>query len=209
MNENEPISIREYARRKEMSDMYIRRMIKNGVITPRSITAHPKNGRPMILPLFAEEDWAMNYSTKGEVNRHRFRKSNKTYVKPKPKPGGPLPKVDLNDIPETPPPGTMPDGRKSKAELDRLHAELKVQLSAIDLRERKGQLVDKDKVYSALFDLAQELRKEVMSVPDKTIDNIRAARTRQEAHSILYEALTNALTTIAELKEGDLNFKKR
>ena len=209
MNENEPISIREYARRKEMSDMYIRRMIKEGVITPRSITTNPNNGRPMILPLYAEEDWAMNYSTKGEVNRHRFRKSKKTYVKPKPKPSGTLPKVEVDGLADQPAPGTLPDGRKSKAELDRLHAELKVQMAAIELRERKGQLVDKDRVYTALFDLAQELRKEIMSVPDKTIDNIRAAKTRQEAHSYLYEALTNALTTIAEMKEGDLNLKKR
>lgn len=209
MNDNEPISIREYARRKEMSDMYIRRMIKEGVITPRSMTTHPTNGRPMILPRFAEEDWAMNYSTKGEVNRARFRKSNKTYVQKKPKPSGELPKVVLDGIPDQPAAGHLPDGRKSKAELDRLQAELKVQITAIELRERKGQLVDKDRVYSALFDLAQEIRKEIMSVPDKTIDNIRAAKTRQEAHAVLYEALTNALTTIAEIKEGDLNFKKR
>lgn len=208
---NEPISIREYARRKNMTDTYIRRMIKDGIIGERCLTTHPTNGRPMILPLFAEQDWAMNYSTKGEVNPHRFRKSKKTYVKKKTPPSGELPDVSqfIDSPPVNTPSGTLQDGRKTKAELDRLLAEVKLQTAAIELREKKGQLVEKDKVYKALYEIGQELRKDIMSVPDKTLDNIRAAKTRQEALAIFNAALVDALTNISNIKEGDIRFKMK
>ena len=208
---NEPISIREYARRKNMTDTYIRRMIKDGVITERCIITNPQNGRPMILPLFAEEDWAMNYSTKAPVNPERYRKSKKTYLKEKKQPTGTLPDVShltaqyaTDPIPEDP----LQGKKLPKAELDRLQSEVKFRLSMLELKEKEESLVDKAKVYRALYDIGQALRTNILSIPDKTIDNIRAL-PRPEAYALMQGALVEALTTISDIKDGSIKFKAK
>jgi hypothetical protein len=208
---SEPISIREYGRRKNLSDTYIRRMIANGVITAKALTTNPSNGWPMIIPDVADADWSVNY---GHTKEDKAPKVDTRAVKPQRAPQAAreprqAPIADtLPDEPYTPnvaAPGTLPDGRKSKAELDRLKAEVQLQLSALELRERKGQLVDKDRVYRALYGIGQEIKTSILSVPDKVLDNILAAGTRNEAFQLLYAALTDALTQLSEIKEGDLN----
>lgn len=211
---NEPISIREYGRRKNLSDTYIRRMISNGVITARALTTNPANGRPMIIPDLADEDWSVNY---GHTKEDKAPKVDTRPVKPQraKKVTKEISEDEEQTVPDEPytpaarTAGTLPDGRKSKAEIDRMRAEVQLQIAALDLKERKGQLVDKDKVYRALFEVGQEVRTSVLAVPDKTLDNILAARTRNEAYNVLYAALTDALMQLSNLKEGDLNFKER
>lgn len=202
----EAVSIREYGRRRGLSDTYIRRMISTGVISQRSMTTHPTNGRPMIIPHLADEDWEKHYpSSEKPVQKDKQipskRKANRNVVAPIPD--------EVVEAGRAASPGTLPDGRKSKAELDRLNAEVKLQLSALDLKERKGQLVDKDKVYRALYEIGQEVKRFVMAVPDKTIDNILAAPNRAEAYQILYGALNDALTTVSNIKDGDLRLTER
>lgn len=216
---SEPISIREYGRRKNLSDTYIRRMIANGVITARCLTTNPANGRPMIIPHLADEDWSINY---GHTKTDKAPKVDTRPVRPQKAAAGtraPIPAAVADTVPDEPyspgvaagglAPGTLPDGRKSKAELDRLKAEVSLQISALELRERKGQLVDKDKVYRALFEVGQEIRTSVLAVPDKTLDNILAAKTRNEAYTILQAALTDALTQLSNMKDGDLNLNEK
>lgn len=166
----------------------------------------------MIIPDLADQDWEVNYGH----SKEKAPKVDQRPVKPQRAPQAakaqPV-RPPIDTVPDepysAPPPGTLPDGRKSKAELDRLKAEVQLQISALELKERKGQLVDKDKVYRALFEVGQEIRTSVMSVPDKTLDNILAAPTRSHAYNVLYAALTDALTQLSNLKEGDLNFKER
>lgn len=185
-------------------------MIANGVITQRSLTVNAANGRPMIIPDLADEDWAVNY---GHSKEDKAPKLDQRPVRPQKAPQGkaaPSPPPMADTVPDEPyspaiAPGTLPDGRKSKAELDRMKAEVQLQMAALELKERKGQLVDKSRVYRSLFEVGQEIRTSVLSVPDKTIDNILAAPTRNEAYTILQAALTDALTQLSELKEGDLN----
>lgn len=212
----EAISIREYARQRGCSDTAIHKMIKAGIITPASITSNPKNGRPMIIADKATSDIEAYASNSSRV----LNKVKAEKPKPEPKPRNPIDtkntkrtRIELPDdeIPPPPPtpPGTLPDGGKSKAELDRLLATLKVKKAALEVKQLEGTLVEKDKVRQGLFEIGQVLKKDILSIPDKTIDNIRAAKTRQEAHSMLYQALSDALTAISNIKPSDLNFKTR
>lgn len=207
----EAVSIREYGRRRGLSDTYIRRMISTGVISSRCMTVHPTNGRPMIIPNLADEDWEVHYpsSEKPERPKPQPQPKEKKTTRPANRKSVAAIPDEVVEVGRASSPGTLPDGRKSKAELDRLNAEVKLQLSALDLKERKGQLVDKDKVYRALYELGQETKRNVMSVADKTIDNILAAPNRAEAYQILYTALNDALTTVSNIKEGDLRLTER
>lgn len=183
----EIISIREYARRKSMSDTYIHRMIKNGIITDRSMTTHPDTGKPAIFFSFAEEDWAMNYSTKRELTPQEYRKPKNPNAQPKP----PRPPAVEN--------GTLPDGRKSKAEIDRLNAELKMQLTAIELKAKKGQYVDKESVYRSLFAMGQEVRMSFLSLPDRIVDEVMGATDRNAAHISVSEIISSELEKLSNV----------
>lgn len=80
------------------------------------------------------------------------------------------------------------------------------QLSELELKEREGELVRKDDVYKALFAFGQTIRVAILAVPDRTIDNILAARSRNEAHQLLTNALHGALE---KLSNEQLDFTPR
>ena len=85
-------------------------------------------------------------------------------------------------------------------EAKRREALLKVQMLAIEIKERKGELVERVKVDNELFDLGAIIRTSLQGIPDKHIDNILACATRQEAHSILYKAITESLEALQPKK---------
>jgi hypothetical protein len=195
------ISIREYARRKEYSESYIRKLITKGIITSQAVLANHR-GQPAIDEYLANCDLAAYYGTPmPEPPVVELPKAPVLRAAPAPR--------ELIDPVENPRDvvPSKPSTGKTKAELDKIHAELKIQLTAMELKERKGVLVDKAAVYKALFEIGQELRRDVMSIPDKWVDNIRAAKTRQEAHSMLYNALAESLKSISEVDE--IKFKAR
>lgn len=96
------------------------------------------------------------------------------------------------------------DGKRSIAELRRLQMEVKLQSEALKLRERKGELVDKQKVYNALFAAGQEVRTALTVIPDRVIDTILAARDRNEAHNILTTAIHEALRSLADIGNREI-----
>lgn len=193
----EIISIREFARRKNLSEGYIRRMIDNGVITAKSMT-RKKNGHPAIIAERAEADWTINYhATRPAPN------------KPEVEDAAPPMEIRRSVIKQVAETGVVPENRKTKQELDRIHAELKIQLTAIQLKERKAVLVEQGLVYRAMFEIGQELRRDIMSLPDKILDNIRGADTRAEAYAIMYNGLTDALKSISEMTEDSIKIKAR
>jgi hypothetical protein len=84
------------------------------------------------------------------------------------------------------------------AEIKRLNAQVKLQLDAIELKKKRGELVDKRQVYTALFEAGQTIKNQVLGVPDRILDEMLAASSRNEAHTILYKALVQALEALAD-----------
>ena len=194
----EKVSIREFARRVGVSDVAVGKAIAAGKIVQAIDYTNPK--RPKIDPDVALQEWGKNYDPSyqrtDKVNE-RMGEGVKTPKPTKAKPKPPSPDSE----PETP----QQPGAKSLAEIKRQAAEVKLHISAIELKEKKGQLVDKDKVYKALFAAGQEVRTAFQAVPDRVIDDILAAKTRNEAHSVLFNAIADTLETLSEIANRDLN----
>ncbi len=182
----ERISIKEYARRMEVSDTAIAKAINTGKIV-EGVVRDEKN-RPWIIPDIATKEWAKAY--------------NPNYGR-KPKSYALLDAAAAQETKEDAQQPTTGSG-KSIVELKRLQSEIRIQRDALSLRREKGELVDKKKVYGQLFAMGQELRTNLQVIPDRVIDSILAAADRNEAHGILYNAISEALASMADFTKREI-----
>lgn len=169
------VSIREFARKRGVAEGSIRHHIKMGRLEGCMDVSNPK--RPLINVTLAEQALAKY------VNPMYERKS---------------------DLLATDRQSSTPPGQRSLAEVKRVTAEIKMQREALTLRKEKGQLVDKDAVYAALFTAGQELRQAFTSLPDRVIDSILAAEDRPTAHGILSDAIAEVLRSVGEIEKREL-----
>lgn len=171
------ISIRAYAKLKEVSDTSIRKM-KGKRLGDNCWGVNPKNNRPFLYKELADVDWVNNHNpayereTKGDKEKNNgaaaginkkaagtgIHSSNKTYAE-----------------------------QKGKRE------EIEFHLAAIRLREKTGELVEKAKVYEALFSFAADFRAGLQDLPDQILDNLLAAGSRDEAYDLFTAAIDNKL----------------
>jgi hypothetical protein len=170
----ELISIREFARRIGVSDVAVGKAIRSGKIVKGVDYSNPK--RPKIDQDVALKEWGKHVNP--NYNRQQTEK-----------------------IQEQGYSGSAPaeTSVRSIAEIKRQHEEVKLRMSALELKEKQGQLVDKDKVYKALFAAGQEVRTAMQAVPDRVIDDVLAAQTRNEAHQILFNAIADTLEMLSEI----------
>lgn len=82
-------------------------------------------------------------------------------------------------------------------EAKRREAVFKAEKAQLDVEELRGKLVRKDTVMKELFAAGQEVRITLQSIPDKEIDNILAASSRNEALAILNAAIVSALESLS------------
>jgi hypothetical protein len=92
----------------------------------------------------------------------------------------------------------------SKSEADRLSSVYNAQIKGLELDEKQGLLIDKNKIYRVLNIVGQDIRKAIMAVPSKHIDNILAAENRNEAEIMLTNALADVLTKLSGLNDKKL-----
>lgn len=83
-------------------------------------------------------------------------------------------------------------------EADRIRKIFEAQVKGIELKRLNGELVNKDEVNKQLFALGQQLKSNIMGLPDKVIDNILATKTRGEAHLLLTNELHEALESVVK-----------
>lgn len=88
----------------------------------------------------------------------------------------------------------------SFAEAKRVREIIYAQLAALDLKERKEELVRKDEVYKQLYAFGQQIRVALMSTPDRGIDAILASKNRAEAYNILAGALQEVLEGLTNVE---------
>ena len=180
----EKISIREFARRLGVRDTSVHKAIKSGKIVAGLVIEGEKKG---ILYETALAEW--------ERNRDPVYADRSPGLTAKLAPGAPE---------VAPPPPAAPGAQAqdsadtSLAAAKRAQAVLKVQQMRLDLEKAKGNLVEKNAVYSALFEAGALVRSTVLGVPDRVIDDIMAQKTRAAAYQILYDALVEALSTVAD-----------
>lgn len=176
---SELVSVREFSRQIGCSDVAVHKAIKAGKIVKGYVKVSPKKW--MIDPDVAAAEWGKHFNPNYDRNENIRAKIGTAAP-----PAGAAPEVDV------------PKTGQSLAEIKRLNAQVKLQLDAIELKRKRGELVDKRQVYTALFEAGQTIKNQVLGVPDRILDEMLAASSRNEAHTILYKALVEALQALAD-----------
>jgi hypothetical protein len=198
-----------------VSDTAVNKAIRAGKITTDCLDySNPK--RPKINPPMALASWGRHYAPDylqspalADLLEQKQAERNNPKPKPetkKPKPnrisvdvGEELPVVVIDDFdPESDP--DDPDDDNIKLRKSATHVEAKrvdaiatARLNLVKLAEARGKLVSREKVYKEFFDAGVRVRTALQGIPDKWIDNLLACDSRAEAHSMLYNAITEAL----------------
>lgn len=193
------VSIRQYAKDRGVSDTAIRKAINAGKIVNGRVF---ENGIPRIIPSIADAERALYEAspTRGKTQTQTpptEKKPVKAAANPTPPPAPPV----VTNEPPKPPAGSLAAARL-------IQAQIKAKDMELDLRRKTGELVEKKKVYDALFGFGQEIRATFQVIPDRYIDEILAAKSRNEAHGILYKVISDALETLADFGKRDITPKQ-
>ncbi len=93
------------------------------------------------------------------------------------------------------------------AEIRKAKELLQVNLLNLELQEKQGKFVSKEKVISVLMAFGQEIRKAFEHIPERTVDNIRSAETRNAALRVLADEIQITLQRLSEIEH--LTFDQR
>lgn len=170
-------------------------MIAEGRIKERSYSI-TKNGWYKIDFALAMEDISAN----SDISPSAVSSSKKPDPSPTPAPD--IPAAGLAEPPEM-----QTATLASLAEMRRKKIAVSIKKDLMEMRIREGELVEKERVFSALYDFGQSIRQNLQVIPNKVVDDVMACRTRNEAHRIIADAIDEALADLARI--GELNFQKR
>ena len=185
---SKPISIAAFARLRKVSVDTVKQYIEHGQLN-EAIVRNPKTGYRTIDVEVAVKELAANLDTTNTHSAANGRGENS----PPPQEGGAV---------EREKPGGL-----SYIDLKKKREEVKLQQEAIRLRIMKGELVEKESVYTVLFNFGKQVRDSITSVPDQIIDSLMACKTRTEAHKMLTDALEDALRELSS--GGELRFPNK
>lgn len=180
------------AKRLGITRQSMSEMIANGRIRKRSYDV-TKSGRYKIDPVLAMEDISENSDSPPAPSSSK---------KPDPSPAPDIPAAELQEPPEM-----QTATLASLAEMRRKKIAVSIKKDLMEMRIREGELVEKERVFSALYDFGQSIRQNLQVIPNKVVDDVMACRTRNEAHRIIADAIDEALADL--VRAGELNFQKR
>lgn len=185
-NKSERILLTEYARRKGVSHTSVRKAIN----AEKIVHGYETEGRyTYIYPSIADAEWAQHYNPNYD---------RKTRAGSRPFEGEELP----------PPPATPAAASgasdASVAAAKKAQQILKAKILELEYKEKQGTLVDKAKVYATLFSFGKELRGRLLNIPDRIVDDIRAADSRTTAFNLLYDEISRALDELTDIEKRPL-----
>ena len=187
MSYEDAISLREYAKMTGVSEGYIRKLRDNGKISAEGFTKNPSNGRPLIIPKIADEQWGIAFRALKNIKaKDRSEKSQKQVIL------APIEKTVI-DKPEIPTEINVDEivddeglpivrAEMSSYDADRVNRVLTAMLNKIKIRQANGELVEKKEVYKELFNFSLEIRAELQNIAERTIDDVMSAKTRNEGY---------------------------
>lgn len=184
--DNERISIREYAKRIGVDEKAIRNAIVAGKIKKGYDVTVKK-----IIPSAADKEY-------GNVVVKKPSKIIEKSVQKNPKKKSGEKSQQKETEKEDP---LIAKDNDSYAEALRKSTIIKANTDALKLREREGQLVEKQKVFKSLFAFGKEMRLKFQSIPDRVIDEVLASPGRNEAHILLSNAISDVLDELTNTKE--------
>lgn len=196
--EKDYISIREYARRRGCSDTAVHKAWKDGHIKDNAFAwAKGKSRKLGIYPDIADKHWSKTLdpgkAKNAELAENILNRASGGAGADDPDPG---PGASL--------PGNNKAGGPSTADAKRVESIYKAKLRELDYKKKSGELIEKEKVYSSLFAAGQELRDAMLSIPDRVIDEILSAGSRNDAHEILRRAIHSELERLTEIQKREV-----
>lgn len=150
----------------------------------------------MIIPAYADEDLTKNY----DPHKNQSKKLEDLFSQP-PQDNA-LSLLQKNEA-ETPSVSVDAGGATLNA-ARKARAVFEAKLKELEFKERQGAMIDKRRVYKALFEMGQEMRTAILAIPDRIVDEMMASSTRHEAHTILYKALQSELEKFADFASRDI-----
>jgi hypothetical protein len=190
---DELISIREYARRKGCSDTAVHKAIRAYKIDAGLVI---KGKKKFINPEVADLEWRTNfdpaYGHKNEnlTNEMTDKETNPNVV------GG-----AKRGVKDPEPITGLPEGGPTIAKAKLKSEVLKAAKLELEYKEKVGSLVEKTKVYKALYEVGQEIRTAFQTLPDRVIDDVLAAPSRNHAHQIMFNAIADELDKISDMEK--------
>lgn len=198
------ISVKEFARRMQVSDTAVHKAIRAGKIVKG--TAGEGKSR-VIYPTVAEDEWRQAFDPSYAGRSKALDKRLAAPVATSAPIAGTNPDTGAK-VAQNAPGAAASVEDTSLAAAKRVQAVLKAQQMRLELEQAQGRLVDKNAVYDALYAAGAEVRSAIMAVPDRCIDDLMACKTRAEAFTLLHEALAEALQTVTEVLNRGVNVKR-
>lgn len=166
------VSIRQFARMVGVSGTAVKKAIDKGVIVKGIV----KNGSEQyILPDVAAKEYGKKIVSDGFTDPRKDPIQDRSVIDEKAMHTG------------------MTTGMSPERRAKLKHLVYKAQIAELQAKQLDGELVRKEDVYRDLFAKGVALKEELLAVPDRVTDDMRAAETRAEAYRILREAIEKIL----------------
>ena len=180
---SELISFREFARRIEVGEKTIRDAVNLGKISKGIVE---ENGKKKIDYLEAlKEVEAYNLGAKSRYGKENVQLPKSSSGQKKYQSG------DTDSLGEL--------GNESTMAMAQKHEKIfKAKLAQLEFEQRQGILAPKEEIYTELFAYGNEIRNNILSIPDRITDTlISLANDRNAFNNFLIDNLTEALETFA------------
>lgn len=79
----------------------------------------------------------------------------------------------------------------------------KARIADLELQEKEGSLVSRERVNDQLFTAGKELRDALLTIPDRITDLIMAEDNRTKVYNTIYDAIAGELQKIADFQIGN------
>lgn len=199
------MTLREYARRKDISHTAVQIAIKSGRLS-KSIVKDAK-GRPRIADeALADKEWAANTDQSAPRNRISGdpKRRKDTASKPyEPKsaasaanPAAPAADAGGGDGGDT---GGGPSYAKSRAVRELYQA----RLAKLEFDEKAGKLVPADAVRVAIFKTSRTARDMLMAIPDRVAPLVVGNTDAHDIHRILTDEVRRVCVEVSKMKLPD------
>lgn len=210
-----PVSNRQFAKMVGRAESAVRKAKERRSIL-EGVTADGK-----IIPEIAAREWGVEIlpefgGVKKPVPKKTVKPPTVKLVKSKPDPitaddfvkemlGEPVPKVSKEEVDGFDDDDTseISEGT-TKVEAERKKAILQTKILDIAYREKKKELLPREKLEKILFGYGQEIRTTILATPLQVIDRMRACEERHEALKILEDALHDALNVLTDIEGREL-----
>ena len=76
----------------------------------------------------------------------------------------------------------------------------KARIAELELQEKEGALVSRERINAQLFAAGKELRDTLLAIPDRITDVVMAEDNRAIIHNTIYDAIADALLKLADFQ---------